>query len=224
MKPGDVQGSSLFLEEAELLLEQGRFDSARRLAEENLARIPSDIEGRIILCRALLGMDSLDAAEQWIHEIDRWIRFTARIYLEAGDSFARKGRLDEAARFYRKFLHLDPDASEAEEIAAKIRDADNLNQVAENDSDGHHVHIEEIDRQFWTVTLADLYARQGHPEMSRMVLEDILKRDPHHKEARMRLEALPKEDAGGGAGSGRRLAEELARWLKNIDRLKSHGT
>lgn len=224
MKPGDVQGSSLFLEEAELLLEQGRYDSARRLAEENLARLPSDIEGRIVLCRALLGMDDLEAAEQWIHEIDRWIRFTARIYLEAGDSFARKGRLDDAARFYRKFLYLDPDASEAEEIAARISDAGNPNQSAENDSDRPHVRIEEIDRQFWTVTLADLYARQGHSDMSRIVLEDILKRDPDHEEARMRLEALPKEHAGGGAGSGRRLAEELARWLNNINRLKSHGT
>lgn len=224
MEPGDVQGSSLFLEEAELLLEQGRYDSARRLAEENLTRLPSDIEGRIVLCRALLGMDDLDAAEQWIHEIDRWICFTARIYLEAGDSFARKGRLDDAGRFYRKFLHLDPDASEAEEIAARISDAGDLNLMGENDSDSPHVRIEEIDRQFWTVTLADLYARQGHPDMSRRVLEDILKRDPAHEEARMRLESLPREDAGISAGSERKLAEELARWLKNINRLKSHGS
>ncbi len=224
MNPSEVQGSSPFLEEADLLLKQGHFDSARRLAEENLARLPFDIEGRIVLCRALLGMDAPEAADPWICEIDRWIRLTAQIYLDAGDSFARKGRLDEAARFYKKFLRLNPEAPEAEEISARISPDSDLDRDVEPGPDSRYEHVEEIDRQFWTVTLADLYTRQGHLDMARGVLEEILKRDPHNEDARIRLGALPKGDARSDAVSQKRLAGELARWLKNIDRLKSHGS
>jgi tetratricopeptide (TPR) repeat protein len=167
MNPSEVQGNSPFLEEADLLLKQGHFDSARRLAEENLARLPFDIEGRIVLCRALLGMDAPEAADPWIREIDRWIRLTAQIYLDAGDSFARKGRLDEAARFYKKFLCLNPEAPEAEEISARISPDNDLDRDVEPGPDSRYEHVEEIDRQFWTVTLADLYTRQGHLDMAR---------------------------------------------------------
>ncbi len=223
MDSSDIQGGSPFLEEAQLLLEQGHYDSARRLAEENLARLPFNLEGKIVLCRALLGMDALDSAREWIHEIDRWIHLAAQVYLDAGDSFARKGRSAEATRFYKTFLRLNPETPAAGEISARIDPDGESDRDMEHGPGDRYEHVEEIDRQFWTVTLADLYTRQGHLDMARGVLEEILRRDPSHGEARSRLEALPEVDTRAGAESRERLAEELARWLKNIDRLRSHG-
>ncbi|NPU86055.1 MAG: tetratricopeptide repeat protein [Syntrophaceae bacterium] len=211
------------MDEAELLLNQGRFDEARRLADENLARLPSDIEGKIILCRALLGMNALEEAGEQLHEIDPWIQWAVRIYLDAGDAFARGGRLDEATRFYKIFLSLNPDAPRADEIAGRIGHASDPKRDWELGPDSRYERVEDIDRQFWTVTLADLYTRQGHLDMARGVLEEILRREPDHEEARIRIAALPGEDVQPNAASRIRLAGELARWLRNIGRMKSHG-
>jgi len=224
MKTGDVQGVSPFLAEAELLLGRGHFEHARRLAAERLAVFPSDLEGKIVLCRALLGMDNLESATPLIHEVERWIRCAARIYPDAGDSLARKGRSDEAAHFYRKYLSLSSGTPEAERISSRVHSLGNADQEGEAGPDGRYECVEEVDRQFWTVTLADLYVRQGHLDMARGVLEEILRRDPQHMEARNRLESLPEGDARSDAAGRKRLAGELARWLKNVDRLKTHGT
>jgi tetratricopeptide (TPR) repeat protein len=224
MDPRDVPVRGPFLAEAESLLARGNFEGARQLAEERLDRLPSDLEGAVVLCRAILGAEGPDAADSWICEIESRIRFAAGIHNALGDSLARQGRLDEAARCYRLYHRLNPETREQEETAARTYPADGADREGEPGPEGCYEDVEEVDRRFWTVTLADLYIRQGHPEMARGVLEEILRREPRHQEARSRLLSLPGGAAGTGAARRERLAGELSRWLKNIDRLKIHGS
>jgi len=221
MDPGGIHRGSPFLEEAERLLDQGHFERARRLAEDQIARFPSDFESRIVLCKALLGMSDLDTALGCIREIDVWIRLAAEVYSRAGDAFAREGRLDEAARLYGKHFHLCP-GDPGEVPAARMRAAD-AQEEDETGQEGRYDDVEAVDPSFWTVTLADLYLRQGHPAMAREVLEEILRRDPIHEEARARLAALPASAEGTGGAARRRVVTELSRWLRNIERLGVHG-
>lgn len=224
MDSGAVQEGSPFPVRAERLLEQGQFESVRRLAEERLVRVPSDLESKIFLCRALLGMDDLELAVPLIDELESTIQSAARVYRDAGDSFARNGRPGEAAFFYRKYLCLNPEDSDAEGISVRMDSPGDGDGDGPSGPDGLYDRVEEVDSQFRTVTLADLFVRQGHVDMARGVLEEILKRDPNHEEARERLAVLTGGEARIFSSRRNRLAGELARWLQNVDRLKTHGT
>lgn len=74
------------------------------------------------------------------------------------------------------------------------------------------------DETIATLTMADLYARQGHVEPAREIYRKVLERDPGNEQVREKLERL---SAGGApAGGDRRTAsvERLERWLGKVGR------
>jgi tetratricopeptide (TPR) repeat protein len=66
-----------------------------------------------------------------------------------------------------------------------------------------------------TVTMADLYVRQGFSDKAREIYENILKRDPQNREVRQKLAELPGQD---DAGSQTRNAKavKLEKWLAKV--------
>ena len=87
------------------------------------------------------------------------------------------------------------------------------------------VEASEAPEDFLTVTLAELYIRQGHLRQAESVLEKIVRREPQNdraagllRDVRGRLQpatASPKDAA---------VAAELSRWLDNVGRLRGHAT
>ena len=83
----------------------------------------------------------------------------------------------------------------------------------------------EAPEDFLTVTLAELYIRQGHLRQAESVLEKIVRQEPQNDRAagllrdiRDRLQpvtASPKDAA---------VEAELSRWLDNVGRLRGHAT
>ena len=75
-----------------------------------------------------------------------------------------------------------------------------------------------------TITMADLYARQGHVDQAREIYRSILEREPGHGEARERLDSLPEEgrgpddgDAGPSLSQGAKV-RRLEDWLGKVRR------
>ncbi|HYM59713.1 MAG TPA: tetratricopeptide repeat protein [Thermoanaerobaculia bacterium] len=68
-----------------------------------------------------------------------------------------------------------------------------------------------------TLTMADLYARQGLTGDARNIYERILKREPENEAVRQKIEALAEADAKRVAGeSRRRKVIRLEQWLGRI--------
>ncbi|MGH9459469.1 MAG: tetratricopeptide repeat protein [Thermoanaerobaculia bacterium] len=67
-----------------------------------------------------------------------------------------------------------------------------------------------------TLTMADLYARQGHEDAAREIYLRILDREPDNDDVRARLEALGS--TRGAAQQRRGKAERLGRWLEKVSR------
>ena len=73
-----------------------------------------------------------------------------------------------------------------------------------------------------TITMADLYARQGHVEEARSIYRDILDREPYHPEARQRLESLDsdrsdhEESSLSVDDSNQAKVQRLEEWLSKV--------
>jgi tetratricopeptide (TPR) repeat protein len=217
-----LQTRKSFLEEAETFLEKGDDRAALALAESRLERTPGDPDARIVICRVRIQQGRLDEAGEMLHEVEDLLASLSRVYMDMGDLFLKKEMPDAAKTYYRKFISLNPDTPEALEITERLKD---ISEPRETD-DGAGTEEEEtvrVPEDFQTVTLAELYIRQGHLRMAKEVLEVILrKKDPQQERAAERLrevtERLSGEEAAAKAAP---VVAELSRWLDNIGRLRN---
>ncbi|MGA7614144.1 MAG: tetratricopeptide repeat protein [Thermoanaerobaculia bacterium] len=67
-----------------------------------------------------------------------------------------------------------------------------------------------------TVTLGDLYARQGHVGAAREIYTRILERDGENAEVRRKLDSLPDAPAALGDQERREKVDRLERWLARV--------
>jgi hypothetical protein len=82
---------------------------------------------------------------------------------------------------------------------------------------------------FYTVTLADLYIKQGHLKMAAEVLQDIISKEPANIQARAKLDTVKaaialKSIADIEATTSGELVNILSSWLENVSRIKEHAT
>jgi len=73
-----------------------------------------------------------------------------------------------------------------------------------------------------TLTMADLYVRQGLHDEARRIYDSILEREPQNAAVRSKRDALP----GGAAASGQQgdpKVEKLQRWLRKVARKEAGG-
>jgi len=82
--------------------------------------------------------------------------------------------------------------------------------------------------ELFTVTLADLYIRQGYLPEARRILEKIIRKEPQNIQAVAKLDMLKKalnsSSTVGEKIDSDRLIKVLTSWLQNINRLKMHAT
>jgi len=203
-----LQSRQAFLKEAEALLEKGDWAAALALATLRLEVLPGDPDARMVSCRSHLLAGRPEEARELLSGMEELLTGIARLYRGAGELFADKGMPEEARTCYHKFISLNPDDPAVIELTARLRQLPGTQgTTAEEDA-------AQVPEDFQTVTLAELYIRQGHLQMAKEVLEAVLGRDPQHKEAAARLrevmERLKAEPA----------IAELSRWLGNIGRLR----
>jgi tetratricopeptide (TPR) repeat protein len=230
MSESDPEGSSRFLSRVEALIEQRMFDLAQELAGERLQRLPDDVDARIAMCKVWTKMGRLDRVEEILREVENRITDCSRVYAAMGDICRESGLQKEAARFYRRFLILNPQGTAHQTVAEKLdrhMDAVAAASLTQENED-HYEHITDIAPDFHTMTLAELYLRQGQLEMARNVLKEIIRREPDHPEAGVRLREIedrlnaPQGDADRPAHE--KVFRELSRWLRNIGRIGNYAT
>jgi tetratricopeptide (TPR) repeat protein len=208
-----------FLDEAEAFLKKGDDLAALALAESRLAALPGDPDSCLVICRVRILQGRLDEARQILQGMEDFLAGLSRMYREMGDLFLKRGMPEEAKDAYRKSLSLNPDAPGAAEIAERIGEISDGSKTKD-----HTEELIPVPEDFQTVTLAELYIRQGHLEMAGEVLDAILKKDPQQERAAEMLRQV-RERIGGkeAADKTEPVIAELSRWLDNIHRLRGHG-
>ena len=215
-----------FLSKADSCLDQGLYNRAQDLAMDWLSRFPGDAEARIIACHACTRMGKLDKVNNILREVDETILGMSRIYARMGDICRQSGLNQEAITFYRKFVTINPNAPLTSEVEEKL--ASLLNFPEETGlslpDDGRLPKHPVPSLQ--TVTMAELYLKQGHPDMAIEVLEAILGKDESNQRAQILLKNIRKGMDVPPERPGRKSIEvirELKRWLTNIQRIRSHA-
>ena len=217
---------SNFLCEAEKLLEQNKLVEAFNLAGERLRFLPTDADAHVIAGNALIGMGQVNEARDILREVEEIISGLSLIYDRMGDIYREKGFHQDAAICYEKFIALNPNAEKAREVIEKMALLEQEDRpVAEVDMPGDNGILKP---DFFTVTLAELYIKQGHLQVAAGILKEIIKREPQNLQAVAKLDTVKtaialKSSARGNVIRSNHLAETLTRWLENIDRLKKHA-
>ena len=217
-----------FLARAESALAQGLYQMAQDIALDWLKLSPDDADARVIVCHAWTRMGKLDKVKQMLREVDGAILGMSRIYARMGDICLQSGLNREATAFYQRFVSLNPDAPLSKEIAEKL----SFILSAHEETDPLPSQEESFDRKrpipgLQTVTMAELYVKQGHPDMASKVLEEILKNDKTNRRAAAmlgELQATKKALAEKPFSSKpEAVIRELNRWLNNLDRMGRHA-
>lgn len=216
---------SNFLGEAEILLEQNKLMEAFNLAGERLRSLPADADAHVVAGNALLGMGRVDEARDVLQEVGEIISGLSLVYERMGDIYRKKGFHQDAAVCYEKFISLHPSAEDARKVIEKMI---LLEQEDQPVTEGGMIYDENIPApELFTVTLAELYIKQGHLQVAAEILKEIIWREPQNSQAVAKLNSLQAELSLQSSASAKfsesdNLIKKLSSWLKNIDRLKIH--
>ncbi|MGA2780684.1 MAG: tetratricopeptide repeat protein [Smithella sp.] len=215
-----------FLGEAEILLRQNKLREAFNLARERLRSLPADADAHVVAGNALLGMGKVDEARDVLREVGEIISGLAIVYERMGDIYRKKGFHQDAAVCYEKFISLHPGAEDARRVIEKMM---LLEQEDQPVPEVGMIYDENIpDPELFTVTLAELYIKQGHLQVAAEILKEIICREPQNIQAVAMLGSLnaaldQKSSASEKFVESNNLIKALSSWLKNIDRLKIHA-
>ena len=133
----------------------------------------------------------------------------------------KRGMREAAEDYYGKFKVLNPGAPLVRDMSERLK---GIEELHETDEEGETEEAAGIPSDFQTVTLAELYIRQGHFRPAEEVLDKIIGEDPQNEKAaalltevreQLRREVSAQPDAAAIA--------ELSRWLDNIGRLRGHA-
>lgn len=201
---GDVIDRRAFIARAEACLEQDPA-LAVDMALERLRVYPDDVEARVVLgigwFRRGETAPALDVLRDLARDVTRW----SPAFRVLAELCRAQGLEDEADRASRIYMALNPESEEA------IRD---LEDRLRRESRAYPEAAEKPDEEaglpraadFKTLTLADLYARQGYRELAEALLREILAADPRNRAALERLDRL--QSLSGGDGRPPQQAEE----------------
>jgi tetratricopeptide (TPR) repeat protein len=221
MDRDDRLARGAFLEEAETSLGRDDCERALDLARTRLDQLPGDPDARIVLCRIRVRQGRLEEAWEMLEDLEETLVGLSRVYALMGDICLKKGMQDSAQSYYRKFAGLNPDAPFPTEVAGGPQGCD---RPLGTDAGDEGEEGAPVPSGFQTVTLAELYIRQGHFRQAAEVLEAILQNDPGQEKAAGMLRELQEtihREASAGPPPG--VVAELSRWLDHIHRLRSHA-
>jgi len=232
MDKGALREREELLSIAEAYIEQNLYKQALHIAESWLTRYPIDADANIVRCHALLKMGELEKVNEILKDVENTVLQLSRIYNRVGDLCMDGGLTQEAIKYYRKFISLNPESPIAKDTSEKINTLVSAVDGSYNRSDeDRYSNIDYVASDFYTLTLSELYITQGHLDMAYDVLSEILKRDPGNqlvanklKDVRAMINEGKKKEESSHLRKDEDVIQELTRWLKNIDRLKRYAS
>jgi len=207
---------NIFVDRMNDLLSRGEFSEALKSAENRRLELPYDTDAYLFIHKALVKMERVDEARDVLCQLEKSISFLSLVFLQAAETYSEQDLNDDASSCYQKFLSLNPHYKHSAEIAGRIdwlkRSTQNV--LGADDSENKELPNPEL----FTVTLADIYIKQGHKKMAFDILAEIISRDPTNIQARKKLDELSAAMKKKSANAN--IIATLSSWLKNIDRLK----
>ena len=221
----DVDDRDALILKIDRFLQEGAFEEALDLATERLRIHPDDLEAVIVICQSWLGLHNLAEAENALAGLERATFRMASLYKCFGDACLKEDRRRDAVAYFQKGLALMPEAFTHRQLSQIMSDAvGTLKESASIHETGPEEPAMEAD--FYTMTMADLYVKQGHLQSAVDVLEAIQRREPDNTSVIRRLrdvKALMADQSPAPSGTGpSAVVSELSRWLENIDKIKRH--
>jgi tetratricopeptide (TPR) repeat protein len=224
MKNNTFEGERAdFIDESEELLRQNNLLKALNLATERLNSFPVDTDAHIVMCNALIGMGRLDDVREVLRSLGEIVSGLILVYERVGDTYREKGFHQDAAVCYEKVISLHPGAQKAREVIGKMF---LLEQEDNPVPEIEVIHNENVpEPEFFTITLAQLYIKQGHLLDAEIILEEVIKKEPQNAQALAMLDKLKtslnsQSSANGNFPELDNLIKTLSSWLENIERLK----
>ena len=217
----------MFVNQMEIFLRQKMLSEVLSMAEERLARIPFDVDAKAFTSLALIEMGRIEESRDLLHGLEKDVAQLSFAYLRAADAYREKGLNQDAVLCYQKFLSLNPLSEYSLEVTGKIALLQKEEPPADEAEESGSTDMPAP--EFYTVTLADLYIKQGHLKMAADVLVEIIRREPTNVQARAKLDTVKasialKSSPGKTVPLTGNLIKTLSCWLENIDRLKKHAT
>jgi len=219
-----MSGPPCFRRQAHGYMDKGQFSLSLNLAKERLIANPDDIPAAVIACQSCLGMGNGEEAGKFLARLDDLNGDLAQLFKNFGDFYLQRGEAGRARIFYKKSAALSP--GDGDQVAILAHPDDGSEEDGSEDEDSQD-RRPDLGGDFQTMTMADLYIRQGHHEGAREILAAILARDPNHKEAQQRLEEmlaiLNEKISDLPIDKKSTVVHELSRWLNNLDRNHNGG-
>ena len=214
-----VEKEEFFLR-AEYYLQNNQFQEALFMAEEMVRLYPGDLDALLILGVALLksgrGEESVAAFEKVKEGI---LRLSVALeYL--GDIYAGRGETEKARACYRFLAGVEDDPERAERVLRKMDSLDETEPVFDDVTAG------DIPADFETLTVAELYLKQGYLEQAAKVLAALSFRDPGNEKVRRLLQEVStrlEEKEEEPLQPEEAIIAELNRWLHRLTKLRQDG-
>lgn len=204
-------------------IDRKMFVDAKDLLVQQLHSHPTDMGAKMLLSKALTELGEEQAAFELLREIEAALIELSLSFVYLGDAYRNRGRDIEARDCYKRFVELNPKSKMSDEIT-RIVDSLRADDVQHGHDNYASDEVTELAPEFYTMTLADLYVRQGHSDMACEVLEKILAKDPANEEAARRLKEIKPGFSTKPAGAAlessnkNRIIARLNDWLNNINR------
>jgi len=171
---------------AEMYMSTGQAAKARPLLDQVLAQDPSSYPGHILMAHLRQAQGQVDeAVEHYLKALER--NWSNELNLELGELYIKNGRYDEAAVLFETAIERD-EQNEATRVALihvyllqkKVNQAlAELNRLKTYTDQPQRVDL----------TIARLYAKQGHYDKAIVIVEKLLNKE-NLSEARYLLAAL----------------------------------
>jgi tetratricopeptide (TPR) repeat protein len=174
--------SQVFVYLAEALFERSMYAEAIETCLNGLRLHPHDLRARVILGLSYLGTDNLDRAESELLRAKEILEINTAAYQGLAELYERKGDEEKSSLYRRLYEAVQaPETIAAPEPEASPRIEPEVEAPADEEP------------EVATVTMAELYAEQGHLDKAAAVYRTILETAPQTPEVAARLAELERK-------------------------------
>jgi len=190
--------SQVFVYLAEALFERRMYTEAMETCLNGLRLHPHDLRARVILGLSYLRTDNLDRAESELLRAKEVLEINTATYQGLAELYERKGDGEKSSLYRRLYQTV---------------------QSPETMAAGEPEASPQIEPEVATVTMAQLYAQQGHLDKAAAVYRTILETSPETPEVAARLAELERK------GKTTEINAKLVAMLEKLcDNLKNRPT
>jgi predicted Zn-dependent protease len=236
-KTGEIKlpdvDSTFFIQEAESLRLQARYDEAVQTCKDGLKKMPDVIPGRLLLGRCYLETGRIAEARKELERVARVVEECLPVYKLLSQVYLEEKDVEKALEVLRKTLYF-PGAEEGPPKKVTPLEMDLLHRgtrppfvtpppfqkpapppPAEPPEEKKPVEEEKAAKPaIPTDTLAEIYLKQGHPDRALLVYQDILAKDPHNAVVKEKYESLKDRISRDRKTESRqKVQEKLEKWL-----------